>query len=154
MDLLSDSSNFAAKVSSVLNKNVKEFGKKFLFDGREDTCWNSDQGSPQFVLISFEKPPEKISQLQIQFQGGFVGTQCHVVVNETQTVEFFPEDSNKLQTFSLDNVENCESLKIVFGASTDFFGRITIYQLKLLAWSYYHIEESKQRSFVNCQILC
>ena len=31
------------KVSSTLNRDTKQFGKKFLFDGREETCWNSDQ---------------------------------------------------------------------------------------------------------------
>lgn len=134
MDLLSDKSTFTPKVSSVLNKNVKEFGKKFLFDGREDTCWNSDQGSPQFVVISFSAPQtQTIRQLQIQFQGGFVGTQCYIVVNddEANKVEFFPEDTNKLQTFPVNLVE-CQNLKIVFGGSTDFFGRVTIYQLKLI----------------------
>jgi hypothetical protein len=43
--------DFRVKVSSVLNRNVKEFGKQFLFDGREDTCWNSDQGSPQIIQV-------------------------------------------------------------------------------------------------------
>lgn len=132
MDLLADKSTFTAKVSSVLNKNVKEFGKKFLFDGREDTCWNSDQGSPQFVAISFSAP-QTITKLEIQFQGGFVGTQCYLLINdcEANKVEFFPEDSNKLQTFPV-NLVGCQNLKIVFGGSTDFFGRVTIYQLKLI----------------------
>ena len=122
---------FTAKVSSVLNKNVREFGKKFLFDHTDDTCWNSDQGSPQFITLTFETPL-KISQVQIQFQGGFVGTNCHFVVNDgPDTVEFFPEDSNKTQNFRLDLQDKCTSLKIVFGGSTDFFGRITIYHLKL-----------------------
>jgi len=131
VDILTDKSVFSAKVSSVLNKNVKEFGKNFLFDGREDTCWNSDQGSPQFIQLTFKKPQTSISQLQIQFQGGFVGTQCHVIVNDEQKLDFFPEDSNKLQTFSL-GLNECQTLKIVFGGSTDFFGRVTIYQLKLI----------------------
>ena len=30
-------------VSSVLNRDVKQYGKKFLFDKEDDTCWNSDQ---------------------------------------------------------------------------------------------------------------
>jgi len=133
MNLLADKSLFSAKVSSVLNKNVKEFGKQFLFDGREETCWNSDQGSPQFILISFHQPQAKISQLQIQFQGGFVGNQCHVIINnDEQKVDFFPDDSNKLQTFPVE-LTDVNQLKISFGGSTDFFGRITIYQLNLFA---------------------
>lgn len=134
-NLLADKSAFTAKVSSVLNKNVKEFGKKNLFDDCEDTCWNSDQGSPQYILISFANPIESISKMQIQFQGGFVGTNCHVIVNDESEdkIDFFPEDSNKLQTFPLELKHSCSSVKIVFGGSTDFFGRVTIYQLKLLA---------------------
>ena len=29
-------------VSSTLNKNTKEYGKKHLFDNKDETCWNSD----------------------------------------------------------------------------------------------------------------
>jgi len=131
-NLLSDNSLFNAKVSSVLNKNVKEFGKKFLFDDREDTCWNSDQGTPQFIYLTFDPSVKNVRELQIQFQGGFVGKDCHVVVNDKDPVPFFPEDSNKLQTFKFE-FEEVQTMKIVFNSSTDFFGRITIYQLKLFA---------------------
>ena len=31
------------RVSSVLNKDNKSYGKQFLCDGKEETCWNSDQ---------------------------------------------------------------------------------------------------------------
>lgn len=34
---------FFNRVSSVLNRDVKQFGKKFMFDGEEESCWNSDQ---------------------------------------------------------------------------------------------------------------
>ena len=131
-NLLSDNSSFNAKVSSVLNKNVKEFGKKFLFDDREDTCWNSDQGTPQFIYLTFDPSVKNVRELQIQFQGGFVGKDCHVVVNDKDPVPFFPEDSNRLQTFKFE-FEEVQTMKIVFNSSTDFFGRITIYQLKLFA---------------------
>ena len=33
----------SCSVSSVLNRDVKQYGKKFLFDKEDDTCWNSDQ---------------------------------------------------------------------------------------------------------------
>ena len=60
------------KVSSVLNRQVSEYGKNFMFDGREDTCWNSDQGTPQWVRITFDST-KYITKLQLMFQGGFVG---------------------------------------------------------------------------------
>ena len=31
------------RVSSVLNRDSRQFGKKYMFDGLEETCWNSDQ---------------------------------------------------------------------------------------------------------------
>ena len=42
--MLSDSScQYTCRVSSTLNRDTKQFGKKYLFDGRSETCWNSDQ---------------------------------------------------------------------------------------------------------------
>uniref|UniRef100_A0A8C1VH41 Nuclear receptor 2C2-associated protein n=1 Tax=Cyprinus carpio TaxID=7962 RepID=A0A8C1VH41_CYPCA len=35
--------NTQSRVSSVLNRDVRQFGKKFMFDSNEETCWNSDQ---------------------------------------------------------------------------------------------------------------
>lgn len=136
MNLL-DKANFVSKVSSVLNRNVKEFGKKFLFDGREDTCWNSDQGTPQWILIDFQDSAEPVGEIQLMFQGGFVGKECHLEVSQDgdtfdKVFEFFPEDINKLQKFTLPQVVNGRAFKVVFPQSTDFFGRITVYQLKLI----------------------
>ena len=34
---------FVHRVSSVLNRDIKQFGKRCMFDGLEETCWNSDQ---------------------------------------------------------------------------------------------------------------
>ena len=38
------------RVSSVLNKDTKSYGKQFLCDGKEETCWNSDQVLNFFIL--------------------------------------------------------------------------------------------------------
>ena len=53
-NILADPEIFQIAVSSVLNKNAKEFGKKHLTDGKAETCWNSDQGTPQFVKVNFK----------------------------------------------------------------------------------------------------
>ena len=29
----------------MLNRDSKQFGKKFMFDDQDETCWNSDQVS-------------------------------------------------------------------------------------------------------------
>ncbi|NXU62647.1 NR2CA protein, partial [Horornis vulcanius] len=63
------------RVSSVLNRDVKQFGKQHLFDGSEETCWNSDQGTSQWVTLEFPCPV-RVSQLHIQFQGGFSSRLC------------------------------------------------------------------------------
>ena len=132
--------DFDVKVSTVLNRQVNEYGKLFMFDGREDTCWNSDQGSPQWIRISFSEEVE-ISHVQIMFQGGFAGKTCWLETSKDGDLfekleDIFPEDVNKLQTFPIkkDNgVVLCKGFKILFADSTDFFGRITIYQMKLIA---------------------
>lgn len=48
---------YNASVSSVFQKDHKQFGKKHMFDGKEATCWNSDQGLPQHVTFKFETMP-------------------------------------------------------------------------------------------------
>ena len=136
--LENNTEDFDVKVSTVLNRQVTEYGKLFMFDGREDTCWNSDQGSPQWIRISFDSI-NPISKLQLMFQGGFAGKTCWIEVSkfdESDTFEklqdIYPEDTNKLQTFEISaSGIPCKAFKIVFADSTDFFGRITIYQMKL-----------------------
>eukprot|EP00794_Sanderia_malayensis_P010175 gene10175-11216_t len=102
MDLLSDlKGKYKTKVSSVLNKDVKEYGKNFMFDGKEDTCWNSDQGSPQIITFQFECEV-LLEKLKIQFQGGFAGKDCrleYVLEKDGEKChhDIYPEDVNQLQ---------------------------------------------------------
>jgi len=125
-----------SRVSSVLNRDTKQFGKSHLFDGDEETCWNSDQGSPQWILLEFEEVVA-LREVHIQFQGGFAGKDCWIetaaVGGDLQTVEYFyPENQNQTQVFKLSQKETLQKMKIVFNSSTDFFGRITIYKLDLI----------------------
>lgn len=46
----------------MLNGDTKTYGKDFLFDGHDETCWNSDEGPVQWVLIKFDNPV-RISQV-------------------------------------------------------------------------------------------
>ncbi|KAJ3415155.1 Nuclear receptor 2C2-associated protein [Chytridiales sp. JEL 0842] len=128
------------KVSSVLNKDSKSFGRQFLTDGDEETCWNSEQGTPQWISIEF---PEAVIplELQIMFQGGFVGQDCQILGstdgNEWGVLnEFYPEDINSRQTFRVfrDEKERKEvkGLKIMFGGSTDTYGRVVVYDLRVV----------------------
>ncbi|XP_033213041.1 nuclear receptor 2C2-associated protein [Belonocnema kinseyi] len=124
---------FECRVSSVLNKNIKEFGKKHLFDESNETCWNSDSGTPQWILINFEEEVD-LSEIEIEFQGGFAGKQCSLEAgsdskNLSVVEEFFPEDANTGQRFRLSETKKAKVFKLVFHNSTDFFGRIVIYRL-------------------------
>ncbi|XP_005999484.1 nuclear receptor 2C2-associated protein [Latimeria chalumnae] len=125
-----------SRVSSVLNRDVKQFGKKYMFDKNEETCWNSDQGSSQWVLLEFPQTI-KVSKLQIQFQGGFTSKTCKVEGCRkddkfVKIADFYPEDANALQSFIIKDTACTDKLKITFENSVDFFGRIIIYHLDVL----------------------
>lgn len=59
------------------------------------------QGSPQFVILEF--PEEScVREIQIQFQGGFVGKECCLEGGPssnslTPFFEFYPDDVSSLQ---------------------------------------------------------
>ena len=73
-------------------------------------------------------------------QGGFAGKTCWLERlasgdNEKyeKVTDLYPEDTNKLQKFPLPTTAISKAFKVVFADSTDFFGRITVYQMKLIA---------------------
>ncbi|KAJ7269372.1 hypothetical protein B0H12DRAFT_1095469 [Mycena haematopus] len=133
------------KVSSTLDKSV---GKKHLVDNNPETCWTSQPGLPQYVQLGF---PELIvpETIHLTFQGGFVGTRCAVkvpastesseTVNDWQTLIYiFPGDINGRQEFPLKTELSAAAieggvkrLRLEFEESSDFFGRITLYDLQL-----------------------
>ncbi|KAK9967577.1 hypothetical protein ABG768_001965 [Culter alburnus] len=120
--------NTQSRVSSVLNRDVKQFGKKFMFDSNEETCWNSDQGESQWVVLEFPQSV-KVSELRLQFQGGFSGKSCKLEGSAKEEdlkhiLDFYPEDNNYAPLV--------QRLKIVFENSADFFGRIIVYTLDIL----------------------
>ena len=55
----------SSSVSSVLQRNNKEHGKKFLFDGCPDTAWSSDGGEKQQVSLKLEQQTN-ITKIKIQ----------------------------------------------------------------------------------------
>ncbi|CBY07990.1 unnamed protein product [Oikopleura dioica] len=119
-------------VSSVLDQNGKEYGKQFLNDGNEDTCWYSDQGNPQYIKLRFfEKQSFSKLKLQVQFQGGFAGEKC-ALNSSSFSMPFHPKDSNNIQEFEFEELEDFEELQLVFNSSSDFYGRVIIYQLSLI----------------------
>ncbi|CAL8083115.1 unnamed protein product [Orchesella dallaii] len=130
------------RVSSVLNNDRKLYGKKYLFDGKDETCWNSDGGSPQWIEFSFPDT-KSVEQLIIQFQGGFAAKSCMLQAifdstedpagtGATNTYQFHPKDSNTSQTFAVHNLLPCKKFKLTFDSSYDFYGRIIIYNVDII----------------------
>ncbi|KAI8326331.1 nuclear receptor 2C2-associated protein [Martensiomyces pterosporus] len=124
------------KVSSVLNRDARSYGKKNLIDGSTETCWNSEQGSPQYILVEFDTPV-CLSEIHIQFQGGFVGKDTELIdaTKGTRVCALHPDDNNKLQRLALPGPEQSVErtrIKVLFSSSTDFYGRIVIYTLDFL----------------------
>ncbi|XP_034438957.1 nuclear receptor 2C2-associated protein [Hippoglossus hippoglossus] len=125
-----------SRVSTVLNRDVKQFGKKFLFDSNEETCWNSDQGECQWVSLEFPQSV-RVSELKVQFQGGFTAKTCRLEGcpkdgDITVIGQFYPEDNNSLQSFPIQEAPAVAKVKIIFENSADFFGRIIVYSLDIL----------------------
>ena len=108
-----------------------------MFDGRADTCWNSDGGGGgQWVELALAAPVASLAALELVFQGGFVGQGMAVWVGgggAEPVARFQPRDGNEPQRFALPApLRGVDRLRISFEGSTDFYGRVTIYQLALL----------------------
>ena len=161
MKSLVEPERFKVKVSSVLNR-AAEFAGLNMFDRSEDTCWNSEgQGvdAPQSIFIDFGRRV-KVQQLLLTFQGGFVGQDAVVAVgaspgalapvcvlddiqdcNDRQAFEIPADAESEMENGSSSSSSSSSSsgsanegryLKITFPTSTDFFGRVTIYDLDVL----------------------
>ncbi|KAJ3067798.1 Nuclear receptor 2C2-associated protein [Podochytrium sp. JEL0797] len=145
MSLLQDPSLCKIKVSSTLNKDSKSFGKQYLIDGSLETCWNSDQGPSQWIILEFSTPTTS-THLSLMFQGGFSASQLRVLISPTSPLPassndwiplttLYPEDSNKEQVFAVGqdaaSSVTARSWKLVFEEPGDTFGRIVLYKLDL-----------------------
>jgi hypothetical protein len=109
-----------------------------MFDGDAVSCWNSDQGSPQFLFFDFLRPVV-VKSVSVMFQGGFVGQDGYIEVGLTSPSNLQPlasldliEDNNDLQTFAVENEVVCRYVKVSFATSTDFYGRVTIYKFQVM----------------------
>ena len=126
------------KASSVLNGD-RTFRVQNVYDETNISCWNSAPGiSPQWITVSFPEPI-RLNKIQFMFQGGFVSeeitihiqtlmkpTEWHEIVHDIDI-----NDDNSLQTFRVCPIDNMIGLKIHFLQSSDFYGRITMYQCLL-----------------------
>ncbi|EIN14361.1 hypothetical protein PUNSTDRAFT_49180 [Punctularia strigosozonata HHB-11173 SS5] len=129
------------KVSSTLDKSV---GKIYLTDGSPETCWTSREGSSQYIQLTFSSPVRP-KRIVLTFQGGFVGKTCIIEALPSTGTEgdrllpvarIYPEDVNREQAFELpENIDisgsGVSQIKLTFEESSDFFGRVTVYNLRI-----------------------
>uniref|UniRef100_A0A3B1JSL7 Nuclear receptor 2C2-associated protein n=1 Tax=Astyanax mexicanus TaxID=7994 RepID=A0A3B1JSL7_ASTMX len=121
---------------------ICKFGKCLYFSAKKKKNIRltsfvvTPQGDQQWVFLEFPEPV-KVSELRLQFQGGFSGRSCKLEgCNKEGNLEhiedFYPEDDNSLQSFPIQDAPLVQKVKIVFKNSTDFFGRIVVYSLDIL----------------------
>lgn len=58
-----------------------------------------------------------------------MATQSQDTASWKELTHIYPEDVNRAQTFDLSITEPVESIKLIFEESSDFFGRVTVYDL-------------------------
>jgi hypothetical protein len=154
-------SHLTFRASSTWKYDTRRFGPQNALDSETDDAWNSASSEESNPLAYFEvnfHRPVLVRELRVQFQGGFVGMDCIVYKKRQQQQpqktdesddksnnnndeeweeldELFldPIDSTDIQTFYSEEVtiDPCTALRIEFGKSTDFYGRIIIYSLEV-----------------------
>ncbi|RLN93032.1 hypothetical protein BBJ28_00015259 [Nothophytophthora sp. Chile5] len=125
------------RASSVLDRNKRLYGAANVLSADATSCWTSAQGSPQQLQVHFRRLVA-VDALRLMFQGGFVGQDVQLHAKrpggsqwEPVDVDVDPEDSNELQQFPC-CVEQVEALALTFQRSSDFYGRVVVYQLDVL----------------------
>lgn len=56
------------RVSSTLNRDARQWGKKHLIDGSDETCWNSDQGKQDPSRWQFTAAPPFVKSMMLAQQ--------------------------------------------------------------------------------------
>ncbi|KAG7371956.1 proline iminopeptidase [Nitzschia inconspicua] len=150
--LLSDlASGTTVRASSVLQKNTKLYGPMNVLDYSNNlSCWNSEGSSDETMDIWLRVDFGRLVRpavLQLQFQAGFVGETMKILALQndndkwTEVSEEEVEDSHDIQSFSIPSTSTTAltAIKLAFDDCTDFYKRITIYELKVLGHEQYHV---------------
>jgi hypothetical protein len=148
------------RASSTWKHDTRRFGPQNALDSQSDDAWKSAPSEESDPLAYYEVYFHRsvlVREMRVQFQGGFVGMDCmvykkiqqqppkidekHDETNNNDEEEWEeldelfldPKDSTDIQTFCSDEltVDPCTALRIEFGKSTDFYGRIVIYSLEV-----------------------
>ena len=125
----------------------------------ESSCYNSDgqaDGNTDTSFTVLFHRHVSISEIKIQFQGGFVPEECELFTTSTASASastkkaeqddsdwnliedayIEPEDNNEKQSFDLTEMENsqdrkCDAIRLQLKSSSDFYGRVTIYKFEV-----------------------
>jgi hypothetical protein len=121
--------SYLQRSSSVLHRNVTLYGPNNALDiANPSSCWNSDTSNQHHTYqIQFHRNVQ-VHQIKFTCQGGFVPQK--VCVND-QLLELI--DTNQVQDFYLTTTP-CHTLTLTLQDSTDFYGRITIYNIEVWGW--------------------
>ena len=147
--------------SSTLGGDEEVYGAGNVADGREDTCWNSDGGAQQALVLTLAARAASVAALELVFQGGFVGQDMRVAgradacsssecgsggsgdaaaaacacvcagATEAELGRFQPQDANEPQRFALARAGPVRELRVSFTGSTDFYGRVVVYAARV-----------------------
>jgi hypothetical protein len=60
-----------------------------------------------------------------------VATRSQDATSWQELTRIYPEDVNRAQTFDLTTGDPVNGIKLIFEESSDFFGRITVYDLMI-----------------------
>ena len=128
-------------------------------DGRSSNNYDPSSSSSfaQYYEIHFHRSV-KVHEIRVQFQGGFVGLDCTVYKQrrrrrrrdddtnndigddeweEMEELYMDPMDTTDVQSFHPSDVNSLPSnpmvtaIRIEFGKSTDFYGRIVLYSIEV-----------------------
>ena len=77
------------------------YGKQFLVDGDCETCWQSDKSlnGTQTINLLFEEPTQ-ISEIKLQFQGGFAANEVTFVLKMKRMLMFCQHVKNCPRTLT------------------------------------------------------
>lgn len=142
------------RASSVLQNNTKVYGPAKALDCENAlSSWNSEGSrngkKESFLIVDFsgggKKPNRTVKpeELCVQFQAGFAAEEVTVYV-QTLTAgtdkprwlkveDIEADDDHEMQSFPLPvtDATATTALKIVFDETTDFYGRVIVYQLQV-----------------------
>ncbi|KAF7683256.1 Nuclear receptor 2C2-associated protein [Astathelohania contejeani] len=105
-----------------------ESTKMNLFDKKEDTCWFSGHGSPQFIKLKFHTKIF-INEIKLSYQLGFHCKKGKVKINNSIIHDLNLEFDKNIQVIHI--FLNVDSIEVIFEESYDIHGRICIYNFEI-----------------------